>query len=211
MDNLNGRENIEWMNIWREKAYSNKYSRIALVGDSVTRGIRSGLQELYMGGGITVDLIASSAQLSDSCLIKQIKFFFDDLDYKYQKVVINVGGQHGIGISSVRQGTYGLLFSERLDEIHSIVSRYCSNIYFCSYTPCAKKDNLEKLDEERNSEIKARNAFMKKTADGIGCKYIDIYSELEFSQEYKHVDYIHFDKESNMKIAALIKEGIEDI
>ena len=50
MDNLNGRENIEWMNIWREKAYSNKYSRIALVGDSVTRGIRSGLQELYMGG-----------------------------------------------------------------------------------------------------------------------------------------------------------------
>lgn len=63
-DEMQWREDIEWQNIWWEQANNMEVKRIALLGDSVTRGFRSKLNE-KMRGGLFVDLCASSSQITD--------------------------------------------------------------------------------------------------------------------------------------------------
>lgn len=49
-DEMQWREDIEWQNIWWEQANNMEVKRIALLGDSVTRGFRSKLNEKMRGG-----------------------------------------------------------------------------------------------------------------------------------------------------------------
>ena len=70
------RETIEWSNTWWEKANDVKQKRIALLGDSVTRGFRSKLNN-RLEGRYVVDICASSSQITDLLLWKQYKFFFE--------------------------------------------------------------------------------------------------------------------------------------
>lgn len=86
------REGIEWGNTWFEKANRVDINRIAMLGDSVTRGIRGRLNELCMQKEIVVDLCASSSQVTDSMSEKQIRYFFEISEYKYQAVILQWGG-----------------------------------------------------------------------------------------------------------------------
>lgn len=87
-----GREGIEWGNTWWEKANRADTHRIAMLGDSVTRGIRGRLNELCLENDVVVDLCASSSQVTDSMTEKQISFFFEISEYKYDSVILQWGG-----------------------------------------------------------------------------------------------------------------------
>ena len=81
-EDLMWRERIEWSNIWWETANDVQQKRIALLGDSVTRGFRSKLNS-RLKGRYVVDICASSSQITDSLLWKEYKFFFDCSEWQY--------------------------------------------------------------------------------------------------------------------------------
>ncbi|MBO5057627.1 MAG: SGNH/GDSL hydrolase family protein [Lachnospiraceae bacterium] len=201
------REGIEWGNTWFEKANRADMKRFAMLGDSVTRGIRGRLNELCMQNEIAVDLCASSSQVTDSMSEKQIRFFFEVSEYKYQSVILQWGGQHGFFRRCSDDEEYRKIFKSGYENLVRVISEYCSNIYFLSATPTVLKEDLITPDEKRNIEIAERNRIVEEVCREYSGKYIDIYSGLT-EKSVVHTDYIHFDRAANEGIAQLIYESI---
>lgn len=198
-DRIRWREEIEWQNIWWEQANSVDVKRIALLGDSVTRGLRSRMNR-YLEGKYVVDLCASSSQITDSLLHKEIKFFFECSEWKYCKILIQIGGQHGYARICCEDRGYGSLFEQKYVKLLSIVQRYCKDILIISFTPNVEKDDLKKWDPTRNLELKKRNEIIKKIADGFSIQYIDIW-DLLIKERFEYKDHIHMKEEGNDFIA----------
>ncbi len=73
---LQDRERLEWSNFWWEEA-NKECKRLLLIGDSVTRGYRSALNNFMSesGGGYVVDLCAFSAAITDEMTGKMLDGF----------------------------------------------------------------------------------------------------------------------------------------
>ncbi len=195
------RENIEWSNIWWEKANDAKQNRIALLGDSVTRDFRGKLNRRLQGRYV-VDICASSSQITDPLLWKEYKFFFDCNEWKYSKVILNTGGQHGHERQCCTDKEYRELFRKSYKELVNSVYTYCPDISIISYTPTVEKENLEKLDDVRNRELAARNEIVSDIANEFSIPYIDIWELiLTGGTKYKHRDFIHFEDNTNELIS----------
>lgn len=196
---LRRREGIEWQNIWWEQASNPDISRIALLGDSVTRGYRSKLNK-RLEGRCAVDLCASSSQITDSLLWREYQFFLDCSEWNYSRIILHTGGQHGHEIRCCEDEAYFKEFRNRYAKLIGNIIPYCPDILIVSSTPCREKGNLAKWDSYRNEEIEKRNQIAKETADEYGLPYIDIWTRaMEADYEYK--DYIHVNEEGNESIA----------
>ncbi|MDE7432750.1 MAG: SGNH/GDSL hydrolase family protein [Lachnospiraceae bacterium] len=205
MDNeLRYRESIEWQNIWWEQANNPDIDRIALLGDSVTRGYRSRLNK-QLGGKCVVDLCASSSQITDSLLWKEYKFFLDCNEWKYNKIVLHAGGQHGHEIRCCESEVYSGLFKSSYKDLIEKLILYCSDILVVSSTPCVEKTNLTKWDTYRNKELEKRNQLTKEAAEELKLIYIDIWTPL-IEADYEYSDYIHVKEEGNGFIAGYLYE-----
>lgn len=199
MKDLEYRERIEWSNIWWEKANDANQKRIALLGDSVTRGFRGKLNR-RLEGRYVVDICASSSQITDSLLWKEYKFFFDCSEWRYNKVFLHTGGQHGHERQCCADEEYRFCFKKSYMKIVDLVSAYCSDITIVSFTPTVEKDDLTKLDEIINRELVARDQIISEIADELSIPYIDIWNPL-LKADYEHSDYIHYKEEANEFIA----------
>lgn len=196
------RENIEWSNMWWEKAYDAGQKRIALLGDSVTRGFRSKLNNC-LEGRYVVDICASSSQITDTLLWKEYKFFFDCNEWKYSKVLIHAGGQHGHKRQCYSDKEYSECFRESYKKLIDMISTYCSDLMIISYTPTVEKDNLKKANEARNRELIARDQIVSSIANELFIPYVDIWNPL-LSSDHEHTDFIHFEDDVNEFIANTI-------
>ncbi|MBD5522366.1 MAG: hypothetical protein HDR03_14275 [Lachnospiraceae bacterium] len=177
MNEIAWRENIEWSNIWWEKANDVKLNRIALLGDSVTRAFRGKLNR-RLEGRYVVDICASSSQITDSLLWKEYKFFFECNEWKYSKIFLHTGGQHGHGRQCCLDKEYCELFRKSYRAMVNSVYKYCSDISIISYTPTVEKDNLEELNDIRNRKLVARNEIVSDIAEEFSIPYIDIWNPL---------------------------------
>lgn len=203
MDNeLRHRESIEWQNIWWEQANNPDISRIALLGDSVTRGYRSRLNK-RMGGTCAVDLCASSSQVTDSLLWKEYQFFLDCSEWNYSRIILHTGGQHGHEIRCCEDEVYSKEFKNRYESLIENIVLYCPDIVIVSSTPCREKENLIKWDRYRNEEIEKRNQIAKEAADEYGLPYVDIWM-LSMKANFEYKDYIHVSEEGNESIAGYL-------
>lgn len=203
MDNhtkeIKWRENVEWSNIWWEKANDVGQKRIALLGDSVTRGFRGKLNN-RLKGRYVVDICASSSQITDALLRKEYKFFFDCSEWKYSKVLIHTGGQHGHERQCCSDKEYREYFKQSYKELIDMVRVYCPDITIISYTPTVEKENLGKLNEARNQELIARDQIVLGIANELSIPYIDIWTPLLLTN-CEHTDFIHFKDDVNEFIA----------
>lgn len=198
-EDLMWRERIEWSNIWWETANDVQQKRIALLGDSVTRGFRSKLNS-RLKGRYVVDICASSSQITDSLLWKEYKFFFDCSEWQYSKVFLQTGGHHGHERQCCSSKDYSNFFKERYELIIDLVRTYCSDIAIISFTPTVEKDNLERMDDKRNQELIARDQIVSDIASTLSIPYIDIWHPL-LEANYKHRDFIHYEEDANEFIA----------
>ncbi len=201
-DALRWRENIEWQNIWWEQANNTEVKRIALLGDSVTRGYRSKLSELT-AEKYAVDLCASSSQITDPLLWREYKFFLDCGEWKYSQVFLQTGGQHGHIRRCCDDNEYFVLFKKNYGRLVEKIIPYCSDILIVSSTPCRRKENLNKWDDYRNEELKRRNDINMWIADEFCLPYIDIWTPL-IEARYEYSDYIHMKAEGNSFIAGYL-------
>lgn len=195
------RENIEWQNIWWERANSGNVKRIALLGDSVTRGYRSKLSErLEKLNGYVVDLCASSSQITDPLLWKEYQFFFDCNEWKYNQIFLQAGGQHGHMRRCCDDEEYLAIFKNNYIRLVEKISLYCPNIFIVSSTPCVQKENLMDWDVDRNRELEKRNQINKETAEQLTLPYVDIWTPL-MEAKFEYNDYIHMKSKGNEFIA----------
>lgn len=199
IEGIEWRERIEWSNIWWEKANDAGQKRIALLGDSVTREFRSKLNA-RLAGRYVVDLCASSTQITDSLLWREYQFFFECSEWKYNKIFLQTGGQHGHERQCCSNEEYCELFKTGYRKLVDRVSTYCSDITIVSFTPTVEKDNLEKLDEIRNRELAARDRIISNIADELSIPYIDIWNPL-LTKNFNHRDFIHYNNDANEFIA----------
>ena len=193
------RETIEWSNTWWEKANDVKQKRIALLGDSVTRGFRSKLNN-RLEGRYVVDICASSSQITDLLLWKQYKFFFECSELKYSQVFLHAGGHHGHDIQRCLDEEYSDFFRMSYKKILDLVCENCSDIAVLSYTPSVKKGNLSEWDTLRNKELEARNKIVYDIAKEYGIPYIDIWNPF-LTGNFVYRDFIHFGDDGNEFIA----------
>lgn len=193
------RETVEWQNIWWEKANDVTKKRIALLGDSVTRGFRSKLNR-NLQGRYVVDICASSSQITDSLLQKEYRFFFECNELKYSQVFLHAGGHHGHEIQSCLDEEYRDFFRICYQKIMDLVCENCSNIAIISYTPSVKKENLLEWDTIRNKELDARNKIVQEIAKEYDVPYIDIWNPFLLGN-YIYKDFIHFEDDGNEFIA----------
>lgn len=204
---LFARESVEWQNIWWEQANNFSVKRIALFGDSVTRGFRRKLNE-RMKGQCVVDLCASSSQITDWLLWKEYKFFLDYSEWMYSKILIQTGGQHGCERKCCDDGEYRKIFkSNYIGLIRKVIS-YCSDILIVSNTPCVEKNDLREWNYERNQELEERNLIASEAADELKIPYIDIWTPL-INVKYEYADCIHMKDEGNDFIAEYLAEYLE--
>ena len=117
------------------------------------------------------------------------------------------GGQHGFFKRCSDNKEYRSAFKSGYKHQVDIIKRYCDIIYFLSATPTVLKENLSELDTHRNIEIVERNMIVQEVAGEYNGKYIDIYFPL-LKDNIAHMDYIHFDKQTNENIARMIYEEI---
>ena len=204
-DALQWRENIEWQNIWWEQADNTKVKRIALLGDSVTRGYRSRLNEIATGRGYVVDICASSSQVTDPLLWREFLFFLDSCEWKYDKIVLQTGGQHGHSRRCCDNREYCRTFTSSYRALIKKILSYCPAILIVSSTPCVETDNLTEWNDDRNEELEKRNEICRQTADEFHLLYIDIWTSL-IERKYEYNDYIHMKKDGNEFIAKLLSD-----
>lgn len=88
------REDTEWSNFWRDQANKETDGRILLIGDSTARMIRSTYGRI---AGKPVDLLATSSGLHDSLFVSQMDCFFSSTEYKYDKIIVQIGHHAELG------------------------------------------------------------------------------------------------------------------
>ena len=87
-DGLTGREEIEWSNLWWDKANQKTNRRYLLVGDSTMRMVRSTFAKITNS---PVDMIGSSSDVDDILFISLVDAFFSTNQYKYDAIFVQLG------------------------------------------------------------------------------------------------------------------------
>lgn len=200
---IKNREDIEWSNFWWEDA-NRECSRILLIGDSVTRGYRSLLNNILKNTDYVIDLCAFSASITDDLTDKMLAGFFSVSEYSYECIGIQLGGQHGFKnlqchINKKDRETFKELYQKYVRKLRS----RCGNIFFISYTPTVLDENLQIYNINRNNELICRNEIVREVALETHSLYIDLWSML-LDRKCEHIDKIHFDRKTNLYIAAKV-------
>lgn len=96
------RERAEWCHMWWENAHETTTPRVLLVGDSICNGY-NGIVRQRLAEFANVDLLATSKNVSDPALLKEMGYMLGE--YKYAVIHFN-HGLHGFGIPQDKYEQY---------------------------------------------------------------------------------------------------------
>ena len=208
---LNEREDIEWSNFWIDQANQEVDSRILLIGDSTSRMIRSTLAAM---SGKPVDLLATSSGLHDSLFAAQMDCFFSSTEYRYDKIIVQLGhhAELGIGGGCYQESDWDS-FQAEFSILIDFLQQFTNTIVVESIFYTVKPNKLwplakllhrkEKFDVEVNNMKARKNDIMREIAVEKGATYLDINQfMLQSKKRYYHKDHIHYEKPAHKVIVA---------
>lgn len=214
------KEATEWVNFWYDKANQKSDRRILLIGDSVSRQIRSTMSALLQ---CPVNLFATSAALRDSMFWNQLKCFFENGLYSYEAIFIWVGNhsrrsEDGTGyFSDYDFQRFHSDFSTLveicrgiapkviiLSTLHMFIRRN-ANKYFESIREIVGIRPKETLDYKENAVVEVKNKIIEQVASEQGLLFYDIDKTL-LKSKYWHKDNIHYISKSNKFVASRLIE-----
>ncbi len=200
---IQNREYIEWTNTWIENSTEIDADRILLIGDSVLRQIRGKLGSIV---GKNADFVGTSRALSDPSFYNIFDAFFLNNIYKYSKVLINIGTNHGHYLKTNTSLEYKKEYSENFENFIKYIMQKFPNIVILLGTPWTKKDNTKVFDNDFNEELLSKNKIQTEIANKYGLKTVDLYSHIMQNKEYyKYTDHVHF---VSLKIKNLLEKYI---
>ncbi len=210
------KETTEWVNFWYDKANTKADKRILLVGDSVSRQIRSTMAAKL---NCPTDLFATSAALRDKMFWDQFKCFFENDLYKYDAVFVWVGNhsrrtEDGSGyfteydyqrfqsdfntLIEICQGIAPKVII--LSTLHMFLRRK-TNKFFQFFREEIGLRPKETLDHNENSVVEVKNKIIEQVALEKGLSFYDIDKAL-LESKYWHKDNIHYINKSNDFVAS---------
>jgi hypothetical protein len=154
------RERSEWCQIWWEKANDATLPRVLLVGDSICNGYH-GVVKTQLGPFANVDKLASSKNISDPALLKEMGYMLGE--YKYAVVHFN-HGLHGFGIPQDDYETYLRAYVAKVKEMAGD-----AKLVWASITPL-------RGDSPNNTIIAARNEIAAKVMKENGIPIDDLHA-----------------------------------
>ncbi len=216
---LNEREEIEWVNVWRDKANEECSERILLLGDSTSRIVRSALSEYLK---IPVDLLATSFGLHDELFINQLDCFFMAKEYHYSSIFVQIGhhAMYTSGGEGYMQETDYQIFESDFRKLLQYLQQFTEKVIVESvlYSVFPNKRTLinrllrpkEAYNDEVNCRKERKNMIMKKVSEEMGIAYCDINRiMMEKGAYYRHFDDIHFEERAKPFIAGEMAKYLE--
>lgn len=203
---LEEREEIEWVNVWRDKANEKCEKRVMLLGDSTSRIMRGALSAYLQ---VPVDLLATSAGLHDELFINQLDAFFASEEYTYTTIFVQIGHHAMIASGGLQNGylkdkDYEIFeqdFRKLIQYLQQFTDEIIIESIFYSVFPYKRTilNRLRRPKEKYNDEINAmkerKNEIMKKVAEDVQLPYCDINRiMMDKGSYYRHFDDIHYEE-----------------
>ena len=223
LNQLEGREGIEWSNFWYDRANEKTSKRILLIGDSTSRVIRSSMSNTM---NCPVDLFATSAALRDSMFWNQLDVFFKESVYNYTSIFVWVGNHSRRsvdGVSSFKKEDYERFaadFSDLIDYVKlqsrqiivlSTLHMVMPHNRFHFIEKIRKKFFIkpkENFNDTENQVVEGKNTIMEEIAKKKDVPFYDIDSVL-LNSKYWHYDHIHYIPQANDYIVGLLRNQME--
>ncbi len=177
------RERIEWSNYWWENANDNCTERILLIGDSISVGYRTYVQEKLLGS-YCVDLLSTSKSIEDKSFFKELNYFLNEYDYKY--IHFN-NGLHGLDISEE-------VYTCKYEEAIKLMLEKCPNLILVTSTQISDVTNSNLLDKKLNPVVIMKNEVVKKLAQKYKLRLNDMYSPVVEHSEFRIQDGFHYNE-----------------
>ena len=154
------RERSEWCHMWWEKANDPETPRVLLVGDSICNGY-NGIVRKQLAAFANVDLLASSKNISDPALVKEMTYMLTE--YRYAVIHFN-HGLHGFGIP---QEDYERYLREYVAKVKALAGD--AKLVWGSITPL-------RGDHRNNQVIALRNEIAAKVMKENGIAVDDLHA-----------------------------------
>lgn len=191
------REDVEWTNTWISKANSDS-ERCLLIGDSVTRNIRRGV-EYFVGEWLAIDFFGGSFDILDNMFWNHLYCFFQS-GYKYKIIILNYSFHHGGNII----GCKNKVFKEYYMRLLKICMENSEHVVFMSGTSWNKEYSLYK---ECEREILLKNSILMDLAKINRCIFIDLHKIMN-DIPFTYIDKVHFEEKANAYISGKIIEEL---
>lgn len=200
------RERVEWSNTWIAKA-NREEPRCLLIGDSVTRQIRSEL-ERFLLNKMPIDLYAASYALTDSIFWTGLKTFLES-GYSYEVIIIHYGFHHGFSKYCATDKQSYEEYKAYYTKLIELCKKYSNKIILMTGTSYVCRENLEIIDSDLEPEIIKRNQISRELASEYSIPVFDLYNLMKLQGKiYKYVDHVHFEAIAYVFIAYHISQFI---
>ena len=191
------REAIEWTDVWMPHTNDHSLPRVLLIGDSITRGYYSGVEEKLKGKAYVARITTSKA-IGDPALLSEIRTYLQE--ERFDVVHFNVG-MHGWAYS---ERDYQREFPSLVGLLRS--SSAGAKLVWANTTP-VRKDHENGAS---NLRIEARNRIVKQLAVAAGIPVDDLHG-LMVSHADLHSDDVHYTKEGNALMAEQVAVSVEGL
>ena len=192
------RERIEWADIWVTDADKDDLPRVLLIGDSITRGYFSEVEQHLAGK-------AYCARLTTSKCVSG-PFFPDEVQLllkQYQFAVIHFNnGLHGWGYTE-DQYRDGLLRLMETFKEHASGAK----LIWATTTPVRDRDNLQQISN-RTERVKARNKIAAEIMKERGIPTNELFGLVEQHSDWFSRDGVHFNAKGKSAQGAAVAERV---
>ena len=176
------RERIEWCDIWITNANTDDLPRVLLIGDSITRGYFSGVEQALQGK-------ANCARLTTSrCICDPV--FFEELllvlrQYRFHVIHFN-NGLHGMGYTDAQ---YRQAFARLMEALRE--HRRGARLIWATSTPVRDRADLAVLSQSTET-VRRRNRIAMEFLTGADVQVNDLFALAIDHPEYHSSDGVHF-------------------
>lgn len=192
-------ENIEWTQYWTEDAESGK-SKVLMIGDSISAGYRSIVNEL-LDDSLSITAYSTSKAVDNPWFTSELELNVKQGGFNYSIVTLN-NGLHGFHLNTAE---YEKGMRRLISAVQAILPD--AKLYLVLSTPITKYAERDKLDE-KNQTVIERNNVVLRIADELNLPVIDLYSTVLGEAELREDDGYHYNHAGYKKIAAKIVEEI---
>ena len=173
------RERIEWCDIWFTDAEKAELPRVLMIGDSITRGYFSPVEE-RLGGKAYCGRYTSSRSVCDPIYFQELQLVLGQ--YEYAVIHVN-NGLHGWGYTE-EQYRDGLV--RLLDMLAEKAPK--SAIIWATTTPVRSDSGMS----DQQSRVDARNTIARELVEARDIAIDDLHALAAAHMDYLGGDGVHF-------------------
>ncbi len=192
------KERYEWINTWSDETTKKDLPRIALIGDSITRGYQSYVREL-LRGKCYVDYLATSYAIDTAIYNTLVEAFI--LDNHYDIIHFN----HGLHGKHMDEETYREKMSCLLQNISSKTG--CKVIL--ATTTAVREQNKNVFDASWMEKVTERNKVVEELAQKYSYNIDNLYElSIKMPEEYREKDGFHYTSDGYARLADKVVKSV---